>query len=196
MKLIKSNSNTPAKPKTSALARAKKRLAARQQPEPLPGELFTEACTCGKSGKPFTLTWYRPDEDTLFVVHKVVKGAAHTDEREHQGGSSSEDPSREYPMALFDRSNRTCPWCENTGGFIYCSCGTVSCGGSVYVKDGVRRSAVAGCGCDTELSGNATARRGCAAEPGTPAAPSGHKALPAQSHPQLGHDAAPRLPRL
>lgn len=167
---------------SSALSRAKKRLAevkeAQTVPEPLPGEVFIQQAQCGSTGQRYAIVWHRTSAAERFTIHEIVKaeggGNASDAAARHETADGENDRARRYALSEFDPTGRECPWCGVQGGLIHCGCGKNICRSSVYVRDGVEHCKPYGCVCDSKLGSISTHANGYA--PDASAAPETKKA--------------------
>ena len=156
---------------SSALSRAKKRLAevkeAQALPEALPGEVFIEQAQCGSTGQRYAIVWHRASAAERFRIHEIVKaegGGSNASDlaARHESADGENDQARSYALSEFDPTGRECPCCGVQGGLIYCGCGKNICRSSVYVRGGVKYCKPYGCVCDAALGNKATHSTGYA----------------------------------
>lgn len=173
---------------SSALSRAKKRLAevkeAQAIPEALPGEVFIEQAQCGTTGQRYAIVWHRMSAEERFRIHEILRaeGGSTSDQTARNETADRENGrARSYQLSEFDPTGRECPWCGVQGGLIYCGCGKNICRSSVYVRGGVKYCKPYGCACGAPLGNNATHSTGYA--------PDAHPALASKNaQSKIGHD--------
>ena len=132
LSLLKRNDSGTGK---SALARARERLAARQEERRL--ARIAERISvhrCVLTNGLFLIVWRREADSKIFAVHETRKLAAGGGVPARSDGVAR--PLREFDQREFDFTGQQCPWCE-TEGFLHCTeCGESVCAANTEFRDG------------------------------------------------------------
>ncbi|MBE0613798.1 MAG: hypothetical protein IH604_09055 [Burkholderiales bacterium] len=90
-------------------------------------ERFSIACACAEHDRGFTVTFERMGTGEKWRIASTVKIAGQEQPRSLFG--KAKPRVLEVALGEVDNSKWTCPWCQNTRGYVHCgSCNTIVCG--------------------------------------------------------------------